>query len=140
MRPIHRQSQSQLGGRSLSLFRLPRIDHRHQEILMLRKIVLDCCGPFPPWQISGKQQIGFGAQAEMAARIKAREDRESQSHHNHGAGMPSATVDPPDQQMLSLHYRPRSWTGISDMTTRLYAVLLKSPRSATAKVSRNAAG
>src|ERR1700731_106365 len=124
MRPISRQSRRQLRGRSLGLFRLPRIDHRDQEILMLREVGLDCRRAFPPWQVSRKKQIGLRAQAEMAARINASESRKSQSRQNYGAGMPSAVVDHPDQQMLSLHYRSRLRRGDSDMATPLYAALL----------------
>ena len=97
---------------------------------MLREVGLDCRRAFPPWQVSRKKQIGLRAQAEMAARINASESRKSQSRQNYGAGMPSAVVDHPDQQMLSLHYRSRLRRGDSDMATRLYAALLKRPRPA----------
>ena len=109
MRVILRQRVGQRGGGGVRLLRLARVDHRDQQVVELREILVELVGLLPPWQAAGEHPVGVGADIEMRHRVEGGQRGQQQAAQRHGQRMATAEFGQSDNQ--AVEHRPGRVSG-----------------------------
>ena len=98
MRWIGRKPGSQFGRGGIGFLGDARIHHGHQQVAELRKVPVHLHRPLSPGQRGLEQQVGVGADPQMAGRDPAGEHRQQHAAEHDGQGMTAAEINQTDEQ------------------------------------------
>jgi hypothetical protein len=100
MHVILGQRIGQPGGSGIRLFRLARIDDRHQQVVELGELLVEPGGLLPPRQAAGEHAVGVGADIEMLHRVQGGHSGQQKTAQRHGQGVAAAEFGQSDNQAV----------------------------------------
>ena len=104
MRVILGDRGGQRGGGGVGFLRFLGVDHRDQQVVELREVLVQFVGLLPPRQRLGEHQVGVGADAEVGDREPGGEHGKQQSAERHGKRVALAEIGQSDNQ--AVQHRP----------------------------------